>query len=114
MHCKRLMVSAFHYNKYMVNGKLFRTIAHDVEKRLQNSCVCVSTIDGEMYYAKVTQIIEVEYYDRTKYVLFKCDWADSTRDPAYKVNEYDLTLVNFKNFVHKGDQITDESYMLTS
>jgi hypothetical protein len=70
MHCKRLMVSAFHYNKYMVNRKLFRTIAHDVEKRLQNSCVCVSTIDGEMYYAKITQIIEVEYYDRTKYVLF--------------------------------------------
>ena len=73
MHCKGPMVSAVQYNRYMVNEKLFRTIAYDVGRRYQNSGVCVPTLDDEIYYRKLTQIIEVEYYDRTKYVLFKCD-----------------------------------------
>jgi hypothetical protein len=30
------------------------------------------------------------------------------------VDKHSLTLVNFKNLVHRGDQITDESYVLTS
>jgi hypothetical protein len=114
MHCRGPMVSAVQYNRYVVNGKLFRTIAYDVGKKSQNSGVCVPTIDGETYYEKLTQIIEVEYYDRTKYVLFKCDWADNTRGKGYKLDKHDLTLVNFKNLVHKGDKITDEPYVLTS
>jgi hypothetical protein len=36
----------------------------------QNNGMCMPTVDGEMYYRKLTQIIEVEYYNRTKYVLF--------------------------------------------
>ena len=55
----------------------------------------------------------VEYFDRTKYVMFKCDWADSTRDKGYKVDKYGLIFVNFKNLVHKEERITDESYALT-
>jgi hypothetical protein len=33
MHCKGPMVSAVQYNRYVVNGKLFHTIAYDVGKR---------------------------------------------------------------------------------
>jgi hypothetical protein len=113
MHSRGPMVSAVQYNRYVVNGKLFRTIVHDVEKRSQNSGVCVPTVDGETYYKKLTQIIEVEYYDRMKYVLFKCDWADNTRDRGWKMDKHDLTLVNFKNLVHRGNQMTDEPYVLT-
>jgi hypothetical protein len=65
--------------------------------------VCVPTVDGETYYGKLTQIIEVEYYNRTKYVLFKCDWTDNTRGREYKLDKHGLTLVNFKNLVHRGD-----------
>jgi hypothetical protein len=114
MHCRGPIVLVVQYNRYVVNGKLFRIIAYDVGKRTQNNGVCVPTIDGETYYRKLTQIIEVEYYDRTKYVLFKCDWADNTRDMGYKLDKYGLTLVNFKNLVHRVDQITDELYVLTS
>jgi hypothetical protein len=114
MHCRGPMVSAIEYNRYVVNGKLFRTIAYDVRRRSQNSGVCVTTVDDETYYGKLTKIIEVEYYDRTKYVLFKCDWADNTRGRGYKLDKYGLTLVNFRNLVHKGDKITDEPYVLTS
>jgi hypothetical protein len=73
MHCKWPMVSAIYYNKYVINGKLFCTIAHDVRKRSQNSGMYMPTVDGKMYYGKLIQIIEVKYYNRTKYVLFKCD-----------------------------------------
>jgi hypothetical protein len=74
----------------------------------------VPTIDGEMYYRKLTQIIEVEYYDKTKYVLFKCGWADNTRDRGYKVDMYGLMLVNFKNLVHKGvTEQVEQMYVLT-
>jgi hypothetical protein len=33
MHSRGLMVSAVQYNRYVVNGKLFRTIAYNVGKR---------------------------------------------------------------------------------
>jgi hypothetical protein len=49
MHCRGPKVSAVQYNRYVVNGKLFRTIAHDVGKKSQNSSVYVSIVDGEMY-----------------------------------------------------------------
>jgi hypothetical protein len=72
--------------------------------------VCVPTVDGKTYYGKLTQIIEMEYYNRTKYVLFECDWADNTRGRGYK---HGLTLVNLKNPVHREDKIADEPYVLT-
>jgi hypothetical protein len=59
-------------------------------------------------------IIEVEYYDWTKYIMFKCDWADTTRDRGYKVDEYDRVLVNFNRLVHRGDREIDDPYVRTS
>jgi len=114
MHCRGPKETVVRYNRYMVNGKLFRTVAHDAGKRTQNSGVCVSTIDGLTYYEKLKDIIEVEYYDRTKYVMFKCDWADTTRDRGYKVDEYVMVLVNFNRIVHRGGQETNDPYMLNS
>jgi hypothetical protein len=84
MHCRGPKETAIRYNRYVVNGKLFRTQTHD------------------------------EYYDMTKYVLFKCDWADTTRDIRYKVNEYGLVFVNFKKLFHTGKLIIDEPYVLTT
>jgi hypothetical protein len=53
MHCRGPKETAIRYNRYVVNGKLFRTRAHDARKRTQNSGVCVPTVDGEMYYGKL-------------------------------------------------------------
>jgi len=66
LHCRGLKETAFKYNRYVVNGKLFRTLAHDVRRRIQNSGICVPTVEGETYYGKLTDIVEVEYYDRTR------------------------------------------------
>jgi hypothetical protein len=30
------------------------------------------------------------------------------------VDEYGITLVNFKNLIHMGEQVTDEPFVLTS
>jgi hypothetical protein len=98
----------------MVNGKLFHTLEFDVRKRSQNSGVCMTTVDGEMYFGKLIEVIEVEYFDKTKYILFKCKWANSTRGKGYKEDEYDFIFVNFKNLAHKGEMITDEPYVLMS
>ena len=72
------------------------------------------TVDDDTYYGKLTQIIEVEYYDRNRYVLFKCDWANITRGRRYKVDEYGLTFVNFKNVIHTRKRETDDPYVLTN
>jgi hypothetical protein len=74
----------------------------------------VPIVEGETYYSKLTDILEVKYYDRTKYVLFNCDWANTTRDRGYKVDEYGMVLVNFINLVHTRDLITDELCVLIS
>jgi hypothetical protein len=54
MNCRAPIVLAVQYNRFVVNDKLFRTIAHDVRKRSQNNNVCVMTVDEEMYYMKLT------------------------------------------------------------
>jgi hypothetical protein len=114
MRCKGLKETAVKYNKYVVNGKLFHTLAHDVGMRTQNSGVCVQTVEGETYYEQLTDIVEVEYYDRTTYVLFKCNWVDPMMDRGFKIDEYDLVFVNFNHLVHRGELIKDEPYVLTS
>jgi len=58
------------------------------EKTTQNSGVCVPTVDDDTYYGKLTRIIEVEYYDTTRYMLFKCDWADIRKDRGWSEDEY--------------------------
>jgi len=114
MHCRGLKETAVKYNRYVVNVKLFRTLAHDVRRRTQNNCVCVPTVEGEMYYGQLTDIIEVEYYDRTTYVLFKCNWTDPTIDRGFRIDDYGLVFVNFNHLVHSRELITDEPYVLTS
>lgn len=77
--------------------------------------MCVPTVDGETYYMKLTRVFKVEYYDdMTRYVLFKCDWADIRRDRGYKMDEYGITLMNFTNMVHTRERNTDEPYILSS
>lgn len=70
MHCSGPKETTVRYNKYVVNSKLFQTVAHDAGKRTQNSGVCMLTVDGLTYYRKLTDTIVVEYYNRTKYVMF--------------------------------------------
>jgi hypothetical protein len=111
-HAKGPMSDAVEYKRYVVNGVLYRTLNVDEEKKSQNSGLCVTTEDGPTYYGKLTRIIEVTYYDLTRYVLFKCDWADIQPNKGYKKDEYGFDLVNFKNLIHTGARVTDDPFVL--
>ena len=44
------------------------------------------------YYGVLDEIIEINYYDEMKFLLFKCEWVDINRGVK---QDGDLTLVNF-------------------
>jgi hypothetical protein len=58
-------------------------------------------------------MFELQYYDGSRYVLFKCDWADITLNRRYKKDAYGF-LVNFNHLIHTGEQIIDEPFILSS
>jgi hypothetical protein len=111
-HAKGPMLNAVEYKRYMVNGVLYHTLDVDEEKTSQNSGVCLTIEDGPTYYVKLARIIKVTYYDLTRYVLFKCDWANIQPNKGYKKDEYGFDLLNFKNLIHTGAGITDDQFVL--
>jgi hypothetical protein len=111
-HAKGLMFDAVEYKQYVVNGVLYYTLDVNEEKKSQNSGVCITIEDGPTYYGKLTRIIEDTYYDLTRYVLFKCDWADIQPNKGYKKDKYGFDLVNFKNLIYTGARITDDPFVL--
>ncbi|KAF7808155.1 uncharacterized protein G2W53_040316 [Senna tora] len=64
------------FNKCMINGYSFRTKDHEASMKSQNSGVCVTTDDGVTYYRILKEIIELNYFDKYKVLLFRCDWVD--------------------------------------
>jgi hypothetical protein len=66
IHCRGLRETTIKYNKYVINGKLFHTLAFDVGKMTHNSSVCIPTVDGETYFGKLTEEIKVGYFNWTK------------------------------------------------
>ncbi|CAL5321699.1 unnamed protein product [Camellia sinensis] len=76
------------FKRYVVNGFKFRIKNYEETKKTQNSGVCVATEGGTMYYGVLIDIIELNYFDKLKYVLFKCNWADVNTSRGYKIDEY--------------------------
>jgi len=64
------MQSAVEYNRYVVNSMMF---SHFWKKIKEIEFKTMATVDGPTNYRKLLHIIEVRYYDDTRYVLFKCD-----------------------------------------
>ncbi|KAL5161466.1 hypothetical protein HKD37_07G018745 [Glycine soja] len=66
-------------------------------------------VDGNLrqadlpYYGKLEDIIEINYYGRFSVILFKCKWADTTRDRGYKKDCWNFNCVNFDRLIHIGD-----------
>ena len=57
---------------HVTNGLKFRTKDSEMNKKTQNSGVSVVTDGGVAYYSIVTDIIELNYLDKIRHVLFKC------------------------------------------
>ena len=67
-----------------------------------------------MYYGILANIIELNYSDNIKHVLFKCKWVDDQNRTRYKIDEFGFPTMNFTHFIHGGDEMMDGPYVLTS
>ncbi|KAL7164061.1 hypothetical protein ACSBR2_040050 [Camellia fascicularis] len=64
------------------------------------------------YYGQLTDIVEIQYSNEKKHVLFKCDWIDNIHGKIQDV--FNFTLVNFNHLLYRDDRITDEPFILAS
>ncbi|XP_028120026.1 uncharacterized protein LOC114317487 [Camellia sinensis] len=102
------------FKRYVVNGFKFRIKNYEAAKKTQNNGVCVATEGGTMYYGVLFDIIELNYFDKLKYVLFKCNWADVNIGRGYKIDEYGFNLVKFSHLIDTGERLNDEPFVLSS
>ena len=83
------------------------------------SCVA-SSADGNLrqadlpYYGKLEDIIEINYYGRFAVILFKCKWADTTRDRGYRKDPWNFNCINFDRLIHTGEREEHEPYIEAS
>ena len=101
-------------NRYVINGLKFRTKNSKTTRKTQNSGVCVVTKGGATYYGVLIDIIELNYSDKYRYVLFKCQWTDVISGRECKKDEFGFSLVNFSQLIHMSDQLIDKPYVLAS
>ncbi|WVZ13620.1 hypothetical protein V8G54_011186 [Vigna mungo] len=104
--------NARRFTAYNINGFKFRTLTRDEGLRTQNS--------GELkasrliYYGKLEDVIELNYYGQFKVVLFKCKWVDTTRERGYKRDQWNFNCVNFDRLIHIGNREEHEPYIEAS
>nr|XP_023893433.1 uncharacterized protein LOC112005415 [Quercus suber] len=99
---------------YVINGLKFRCVDNEAHRKTQNSGVSVVTEGGVTYYGVLIDIIELNYSDRIRHVLFKCRWVDVHSIRGYKVDEFGFPMVNLTRLIHRGDKMTDEPFVLAS
>ena len=99
---------------YVINGLKFRSLNVETNRKMQNSGVSVVTEGGNTFYGVLTDIIELNYSDNIKHVLFKCTWVDDQNRRGYKTDEFGFPMVNFTHSIHGGEKKEDEPYVLAS
>ena len=96
--------------------------------RTQNSGVVMSAItktfsggkkpiessSDDMYYGRLVDIIELDYYGKLRVVLFKCVWIDTTLNKGIKKDQFGITSVNFSRLIHTGVNEIDEPFILAT
>ena len=99
---------------YVINDLKFRSLNDKANRKTQNNGVSVTTDGGVMYYGVLSDIIKLNYSDNIKHVLFKCKWVDDQNRRGYRTDEFGFPMVNFTHFIHGGDEMMDEPYVLAS
>ena len=64
------------FKRYVINGMKFHTKDSKATRKTQNSGVCIVNEGGATYYGILINIIELNYFDKYRYILFKCQWVD--------------------------------------
>lgn len=79
--------------------------------KTQNSGIVVEA-DGEAYYGRVNDIVELDYYGAYRVVLFRCDWVDIRR--GIKTYDDGSVCVNFSKLMHTGQNLKDDPFIFSS
>ncbi|XP_039134228.1 uncharacterized protein LOC120271620 [Dioscorea cayenensis subsp. rotundata] len=116
------------YKGFIINGFRFHTKSRERLRRTQNSgCIVTSStmsyasasdgnpLEGKLdYYGVLNDIIELDYFNKYKIVLFRCDWADISTSRGIKKDKFGFTMVNFSRLIHTGENILDEPFVFSS
>ena len=99
------------FKHYVINDVKFSTKDSETTRKTQNSGVYVVTEGGVAYYGILIDIIEVNYSNKYRYVLFKCQWVDFISGRGCKKDEFGFPLVNFSWLIHTGGRLINEPYV---
>ncbi|CAN0898937.1 hypothetical protein LINGRAHAP2_LOCUS19989 [Linum grandiflorum] len=107
------------FTGYITKGIRFRTKDREASGKSQNSGVVVisetsTSVNDIEYYGRINDIIELNYFDRLKIVMFKCDWVDVEKGKGVKKDKFGHTLVNFTKLIHTGGNVVDEPFVFAS
>ena len=102
------------FKRYVINGVKFLTKDSEATRKTQNNRVYVVTEDDATYYGILIDIIELNYSDKYRYILFKCQWVDFISGRECKKDEFGFSLVNFSRLIHTGSRLTNKPYVLAS
>ena len=100
------------FKHYVINDVKFSTKDSKATRKTQNSGVCVVTEGGATYYGVLIDIIDLNYFDKYGYVLFKCQQVDVISGRGCKKDEFGFPLINFSRLIHMGGLLIDEPYVL--
>jgi hypothetical protein len=67
-----------------------------------------------MYFGRIVDIIELDYYRKFSVVLFKCEWVDPTEGKGVQIDKYGCRLVNFSHQIHTGKKAGDEPFVFAN
>lgn len=101
------------FNGYLANGFRFHTLELQKKRMYQNSGVMVKGTSGDKeqdYFGILTDIIELQYLNGKRLILFRCDWWDTHKiGRGIKIDKYGIISVNKRCHLR-----TNEPFVLMS
>ncbi|WMV46229.1 hypothetical protein MTR67_039614 [Solanum verrucosum] len=76
-----------------------------------SSCDNASKSANMSYYGRLTEIVELNYYEEFKGVLFKCDWVDVTKGRGVMEDDLGFIVENFSRLVDSSDRDRHEPFI---
>lgn len=112
---------------YICNGVRYLTKSHDAKRKTQNSGIMVKAttqsyasardknpiLADVSFYGILTDIIELYYTKKFKFVVFTGKWVNNNKRLIEK-DDYGFTLVNFNHLLYTKQHLSNEPFIFAS